>query len=124
MGDQIILAGAVEPEEMPAYYAEADGYIMPSKAEGLSISALEAISFGKPVILFNDSECIEELSDEKVVCVSESRSDLHFAESIRTWNSTVWDAEYIREFAHGFTMEEMAEAYLHYYRNRLTPKQA
>ena len=44
--DKMIYVGAVRSDDMKKYYSVADGLVMPSYAEGLSIAALEAISYG------------------------------------------------------------------------------
>lgn len=111
--------GAVSSEDMKKFYSVADGLIMPSLAEGLSIAALEMIAYGQPVIMFRDSECAEDLKDEKVVCFAEERRDESLAQAIEDWYSREWDSEYIRAYAQYFTMERMAEDYLAYYRRRL-----
>lgn len=117
--NRIILTGPIEPEIMPSYYHASDAYIMPSKAEGLSLSALEAISFGKPVILFSDSECFNDLFDDGVVCFAESRTDQAFADTIERWFYRKWDSNHIKTFSKYFTLERMADDYIKYYRSLL-----
>lgn len=112
----LIYVGAVSSEEMKKYYSIANGLIMPSFAEGLSIAALETIAYGLPVIMFKDSECAEDLNDEKVVCFASNRSDEKLAEAIQNWYYTNWDYEYIKNFSKNFTMERMAQDYLEYYK--------
>lgn len=118
--DKLIYVGAVSSEEMKKYYSVADGLIMPSYAEGLSIAALEAIAYGLPVIMFQNSECADDLNDEKVVCFARERSDECLAETIRDWYETQWDREYILEYAKYFSMERVADEYIEYYKDMLT----
>ena len=51
--DYIIFTGFIPDEELAAYYALADLYIMPSQKEGFGIVFIEAMFYGKPVIAGN-----------------------------------------------------------------------
>lgn len=117
--NNMFYAGAISSQEMKAYYSIADGLIMPSYAEGLSIAALEAIAYGLPVIMFSDSECAEDLADEKVVCFAKERSDECLARAIAEWYEKNWDRQYIVDYAKYFTMERVADEYIEYYKNIL-----
>lgn len=117
--DKLIYAGAVSSENMKKYYSIADGLIMPSYAEGLSIAALETIAYGLPVIMFSDSECADDLFDEKVVCFAKERTDYSLSEAIKDWYEKDWDKEYIIGYSKYFTMERVAEDYIKYYKENL-----
>lgn len=108
--------GALTSEEMKKIYTITDGLIMASYAEGLSISALEAITYGLPVIMFRDSECSFDLTDRRVVCFAENYTDNSLAVAINTWYNENWDKEYIREYSKYFMLERMADDYLAYYK--------
>lgn len=114
--------GSVSSNEMKNYYSAAAGLIMPSKAEGLSIAALEAISYGLPVIMFKDSECAEDLNDEKVSCFVNEHNDECLAQAITKWYNGMWDKSYIQKYSENFTMEKMANDYIKYYEMSLNPK--
>ncbi len=120
--NRLIYVGTVSSEEMKKYYSLADGLIMSSYAEGLSIAALEAIAYGLPVIMFADSECAEDLDDEKVTCFAKRRTDESLASAIQNWYHVVWDEKYIIEYSKGFTMERVADEYIEYYKSRLNQK--
>ena len=115
--DKLIYVGAVSSDDMKKYYSVADGLVMPSYAEGLSIAALEAISYGLPVIMFSDSECMQELQDEKVVCTAAERSDQCLAEAVVEWYGREWDRQYITDYARYFSLERVAEEYMEYYQD-------
>lgn len=117
--EQLIYVGAVSSAEMKKYYSIADGLIMSSLAEGLSIAALEAIAYGIPIIMFSDSECADDLNDKRVVCFAENKSDSCLAEAIEEWFTKSWDTNYIIGYSRYFSMERMAKDYIAYYRKRL-----
>lgn len=50
IGDRLTLAGYRPLTEMPLWYQACDLFVMPSWAEGLSVSLLEAMSCGRPVV--------------------------------------------------------------------------
>lgn len=114
--DKLIYVGAVSSEDMKKYYSIADGLIMPSYAEGLSIAALEAIAYGLPVIMFSDSECAEDLCDKEVVCFAKERTDSCLSAEMINWYEKKWDKEYIIKYSRYFTMERVAEDYISYYK--------
>jgi glycosyltransferase involved in cell wall biosynthesis len=50
LGDRVKLTGVVKECELPAFYAMADVFVMPSLSEGHCVAILEAMSAAKPVI--------------------------------------------------------------------------
>ncbi len=117
--EQLIFVGAVSSDVMKQYYSAADGLIMPSLAEGLSIATLESIAYGLPVIMFSDSECADDLNDIKAVCLAHGRGDQNLADAVEYWYMNEWDNHYIMQYAERFTLDKMAENYLVYYKQRL-----
>lgn len=120
MEKELMYIGLLSNEDMKGVYSAADGIIMPSYAEGLSIAALEGIAYGLPVIMFRDSECAEDLDDKNVCVFAEERSDLALADAIGRWYTTAWNKDYIRNYSKYFSMERMAEDYIAYYMKLIT----
>lgn len=120
--EKLIYVGAVSSEEMMKYYSIADGLVMPSLAEGLSIAMLEAISYGLPLIMYSDSECAYDLNDEEVVSFASGRGDEALTDAIEKWYKKEWNREYIKTYSEYFTMERMADDYIQYYKERLLKK--
>ncbi len=117
--EQLIYVGILSSEDMKKMYSISDGLVMPSYSEGLSIAALEMIAYGKPVIMFNDSECADDLNDTEVVCLAENRTNEKLADAIVKWSGKKWDHQYIKEYSRGFTMDRVADEYLKYYKSVL-----
>ncbi len=104
--------GELSRDEMSELYARIDGLIMPSLSEGLSLVALEAMRFGKPVIMFADNETAEDIKDEQVVVLSKSHSDKALSNAIIEWFSRTWDAEHIIAYSAYYSMERVADDYI------------
>ncbi len=115
----LIYAGACSSEEMKKYYSVASGLIMPSYSEGFSIAALEAISYGLPIIMFRDLEFAEDLNDTQIVEFAENRTDKALEEAILAWYAKDWDTEYIKQYSKSFTMKRMADGYIDFYIKQL-----
>jgi glycosyltransferase involved in cell wall biosynthesis len=50
VSEKVTFAGSVSPELMPLYYAVADIFVLPSISEGFSLTVLEAMASGKPIV--------------------------------------------------------------------------
>ncbi len=50
LADRIRFTGAVAPERLPALYADADLFVLPSRFEGYGMAYTEAIAHGLPVV--------------------------------------------------------------------------
>lgn len=51
LGEAVHFAGRISQAELPAYYHAADLYVSPSHSDGSSISLLEAMACGRPVLV-------------------------------------------------------------------------
>ena len=51
LGEKVHFAGRVSQAELPAFYQAADLYVSPSHSDGSSISLLEALACGRPVLV-------------------------------------------------------------------------
>jgi glycosyltransferase-like protein len=50
LGDDVVLLGTVDDDELPAWYGAADALAFPSVKEGWGLAVLEAMSAGLPVV--------------------------------------------------------------------------
>jgi phosphatidylinositol alpha-1,6-mannosyltransferase len=60
---QVVFAGFVSEERLPAYYRLADVFVMPSTGEGFGIVFLEAMACGCPVVAGNRDGSVDALAD-------------------------------------------------------------
>ena len=61
--DNITFLGWIPHEEVPAYYEACDAVIMPSRWEAFGLVAIEAMKYGKPVIVSNRGALPELVQD-------------------------------------------------------------
>ena len=65
VGETVKFLGRVDRKEYPEIYARAHVFVLPSKNEGMSNSALEALSFGLPLIVSRTGGMEEIVTHEK-----------------------------------------------------------
>lgn len=117
--DKLIYIGAVSSDEIKKFYSIGDGLIMPSLAEGLSIAALEAITYGLPIIMNSESECYDDLCDEKICVFYENKKNEDMALAIKKWFEKDWNDNYIRLYSKNFSIEKMAKEYIELNKNMM-----
>ncbi len=119
LNESLIYIGTFSREEMHDLYASVDALIMPSLNEGLSLVALEALVYGKPVIMFSDNETAGDVNDSCATVMVDAHSDEALAKGIEEWYGRSWNTDKIMEYSKYFNMERVAEEYLKYIRGRL-----
>ncbi len=112
--DMMFYIGTYPMDEMKKVYSVADALIMPSLSEGLSLVALEMLTYGKPVIMFADNETAGDVYDCKVAVLARDHSDQSLADAIMEWYDRDWDDTYITEYSNYFSMERVADDYIEY----------
>lgn len=65
--DVVSFSGRVSDEELRNYYSKAYCFVLPSLLEGYGMVLIEAMSYGLPVIAFNNSAIPFTLKDGKMV---------------------------------------------------------
>jgi glycosyltransferase involved in cell wall biosynthesis len=66
-GRDIVLAGYIEDEDLPALYQGADVFVYPSLFEGVGLPPLEAMSAGVPVVTSNSSSLPETVGEAGIL---------------------------------------------------------
>ncbi len=76
MTEDVLLTGFVEPELIPALYANAELFVYPSLYEGFGLQALEAMNYDIPVAISNVSALPEIAGDAAITFNPESVEDM------------------------------------------------
>lgn len=111
--------GSISQAEMGCIYEKADGLIMTSLCEGLSLVVLEMLKYGKPVIMFSDNETAADVNDEQAVILIKDHSDESVARAIEQWYEKEWDYKNIIDYSKKFKMELVANQYIDYVKEHL-----
>ena len=114
--------GYLDPEQLVQAYNMCDVFIIPSRMEGLSLSALEAMSCARPVIAFDCSSFPELVVDGKGGFLCRFENVKECAERIRYLAEEPELARRMGAFNRGqvlekFTLEDMVRNYLRLYRS-------
>ena len=72
----IIFTGFTQGDELEELYSNAYIYVLPSDAEGMPLSLLEAMSYGNCCLASNINECAEVLEDKGVLFEKSNVNDL------------------------------------------------
>lgn len=112
--EAVTYIGSVPRTGMNAIYEMADGLVLPSLMEGLSLVTLEAIQHGKPVIMFADNETASDVNSPDATILVKERSDQALADAIVEWYERDWDKKKIKEYSKNFTIERVADEYILY----------
>lgn len=80
--DKIILKGALYGEALIEHYRNSSIYVMTSRTEGLPMVLLEAMSFGLPIVAFNQSGSQEILRNSEYGILVESGNVENFSEEL------------------------------------------
>ncbi len=124
---QVILVGAVPPEEMAAYYQLGDVFVFASKSETQGMVILEAMSAGLPVVAVRSSG-IDDV-------VKQDFNGFKTAEETRAWRSALEQllrdsglrkrlGEQARDFARGYDVAEFARQVQEFYAKLLAETKA
>lgn len=119
LDQNIIYLGECDEEEMKKIYTRADGLIMPSISEGLSLVAMEMISYGKPVIMFADNETAYDIGDPNVVVLAKDHTEHSLSDAIQYWYDRNWVKAEIMHYASYFSMERVTAEYINYCANQI-----
>lgn len=118
------VARAYSEQEMAAIYQRADALLFPSRLEGLSLTLLEGMACGLPVIAADTASTREVVINQKhgFLCRQDDISEFAAAAKYLAKNHQIW--QQMRRAArahiiHRFGLEAMVNEYITVYRNLL-----
>jgi glycosyltransferase involved in cell wall biosynthesis len=79
----VLFTGGIDDEMLSRLYRESDVFVLPTLFEGMPTVALEAMSYGLPLII-TDTGATLELADEDNALIIEKRSVSSLVEALRT----------------------------------------
>lgn len=82
--ENISFTGAIDNEELPAYYRQADVFILPSKSEPWGLVVEEALNNGTPVIVSDRVGCRKDLVNENTGLVFNYDSEQSLSDVINS----------------------------------------
>lgn len=116
------------PSSMPDFYHHLDLFVMPSRWEGLGISALEAAASGTPMLL-SDADGLKEIAKQSETWVCEANSLTSLISTLRTALSQLKHPEidekrkFLRDkMVNNFSKQIIAVQYSNLYHNLLNQK--
>lgn len=92
--DDIVMAGAVRPEDLPVFYRHARMFVYPSFYEGFGLPILEAMACGTPVIT-SDNSSLPEVGGDAALYVDPRDADVLAERMEKLWTDDVF-AETLR----------------------------
>jgi glycosyltransferase involved in cell wall biosynthesis len=116
LSNKVILCGSIPRGELEYYYEQSDCCAVTSLYDAFGLPIIEAFSFGLPVVCFNDISALEDVYHEKCVFSVKERSDIALAHALKASFETEWDKDFIIEWSHKFSLENMAKNYIEVYK--------
>lgn len=113
--DRIRLIPSLQPDQIEAFYQQADLYVQSSVLECLPIGLLQAMAFGLPIITTNVNGCVEAIAEGKTGYLCYSRSTHSLLKAIvkalqNPEQSRLMGQEAQKVFKTKFTLEKNYEA--------------
>ncbi len=116
--NRVIFTGSVTENDKQWYYKNCEAFVFPSIAEGFGLPVVEAMYFGKPVLLSNHTS-LPEIGGQLAYYFNsfnaeDMRATMHQSlEHYKQQNT----AKAIQQHASTFSWQNAAKQYLHIYRN-------
>ncbi len=106
------MLGFVSEEELEGYYANAKAFLFPQR-EDFGITAIEAMSAGKPVIAYGEGGALETVVDGKTGVLFEEQSIKSLSEAVSKCEKLIekgkFDPKVIRKHAEGFSKDRFQD---------------
>jgi glycosyltransferase involved in cell wall biosynthesis len=117
LGQQILLIGQKNHEEIPIWINAADIFVLPSKNEGFPTVIPEALACGKPVIGSKIGGIPEVLNNTNVGMLVNPQDPHGLADAVFEALDKDWDPLLISDYSHKYTWKNISKQILQIYRS-------
>jgi glycosyltransferase involved in cell wall biosynthesis len=116
--DQLIFIGRLDRKDVDSLLQLVDFTVLLSLDEGFGLSIIEGYSYGKPALLFDDLNAIDDVYfEDATVCVPRSLQGL--SDGMKRIVLNKWNSEKIIELGKKFVMSNVSKEYLTYYQDQI-----
>lgn len=119
VADRVIFTDSISDNDKYWYLQNCEAFVFPSLAEGFGLPVIEAMHFGKPVIL-SDKTCLPEIGGDAAYYF-DNFEGVHMREvlqkSLADYNRSSEQAERIKQRSQLYKWSNAAAAYLKIYRS-------
>lgn len=119
VADRLIFTGSVSENDKQWYLKNCEAFLFPSLAEGFGLPVIEAMYFGKPVILSTLTALPEVGGDAAYYFMNFEQVHMQqvLKDSLAHYNANAYMKEKVKERATMFDWDKTAAHYLEIYRN-------
>lgn len=117
--EHLIICGAIDKDEMSAYYNKSDATALLSYVEGFGLSLIEGMHFGLPCMMFCDMDAFDDIFNECSTIGIHDRNVDSVTEALEVLITKQWDKKVIKSYSNKFEASEMANNYLNVYKELL-----
>lgn len=115
LNDCVRIIGRVSDVMLGEIYSLSDILVHTPTSEGFGLVFLEALSFGLPIITYDDLEAISELYDPDYMVLVPGRDPSVLANRIMDAVNASWDADNIRNKSNQWGWDKVSKEYLKLY---------
>lgn len=119
LNSSLIYCGNIPKDDVAAYYKQADYNIVASISEGFGLSIIEGFVYGLPCLTFHNLDAVPDLYSENSMLLISERTDEALANGISQILNMEFDKKDIQMHAQQFSLEQMGEKYVDFYRAML-----
>lgn len=101
----ITFLGAVQSQQVEAYYTSCSAFLSPAE-EDFGITVLEALSAGKPVVVYKKSGGAEVIEENKTGVFLEEQNLLSLCKAMEKCESITWNSDYIQKSVRKYSVIE------------------
>ncbi|MFN0083154.1 MAG: glycosyltransferase family 4 protein [Ferruginibacter sp.] len=116
---RVVFAGPINENDKQWYMQHCEAFVFPSLAEGFGLPVIEAMYFGKPVIISN-STALPEIGGDAAYYFTDfvpENMQMILAQSLASYHADLSAKTNIMARAKMFTWQDAAEKYLNVYRS-------